>query len=195
MFSVDLIDRTIGSIPLNTIDGQLLMLPSLLTLPLPFVLLGLACTKWGRQHSTQCLTAAFFLYSPLFLLYSNSTYTLDSAPNSAKRTHYSLNNGHARIVYRNRIFICYVLCVCLGCMYTRKQDPEGDGVPPGPPIMLRLFFICRARVDHFLVSADFVGDCGICRSSPLCLGSFFLRVGGSLVDFCVHHSPLLQETW
>ncbi|KAL8271719.1 hypothetical protein Esti_004314 [Eimeria stiedai] len=74
-FEVEIVDRTVGGIPLKLDDGQLIMLPTWLTLPLPFLLFALACTTWGREHSPACLTLVFFLYSPLFVLYSTRART------------------------------------------------------------------------------------------------------------------------
>ncbi|KAL8440297.1 hypothetical protein Efla_007187 [Eimeria flavescens] len=71
----ELIDRTVCGVPLGSADGELVMLPTWLTLPLPFLLFSLACTHWGRTHSNACLTFIFFLYSPLFLLYSTRNRT------------------------------------------------------------------------------------------------------------------------
>ncbi|OEH77962.1 hypothetical protein cyc_05668 [Cyclospora cayetanensis] len=66
----DLIDRTVGGVPLDTRDGQMVLLPIWLTIPLPVLLFALCFIRWGRRHSNTCLTVIFFLYSPLFLLYS-----------------------------------------------------------------------------------------------------------------------------
>lgn len=67
-----LADCIFSGIPLSKADGALIMLPTFLTISLPLLLLCLACTRFGRRHSTSFLAAAFFLYSPLFLSYSTT---------------------------------------------------------------------------------------------------------------------------